>query len=554
MKHSVLAGMIFVLAAACVAQPLRITCVGNSITEGVGVGNPTYDAYPVEVGSMFGEGYEVKNSGVSGRTMLKHGDYPIWNEARFADGISFLPNFVTILLGTNDSKPYNWVYKDEFVQDYYAMIDTFSALPTHPQIFLGYPPPAFSGAFDIRDSVITTDIIPMITQISADKGGLPIIDFYNKMIGMSAAFPDGIHPNITGHVAMAKIVYEAISGSTIERFEDVDLAEAKPVQASGYLGKGFSPENLNDHDRTTLWKAAGLPAWIVLDLGAACFIDMFQTDFSDFAENLYSYTIDVSVDSVNWIQVADRPPLVADNPRITIDRKDSTEARYVRLTVVNSSAGKDTACIADFRVLQANGCIHAPILVPRLTKVMKTGHYYEIDIIPSSETNEAPILFRKKPAEAGFLPITGFRPNSYRLIKEMVKTDETNLYYSGAFHEGKEVYGDTIAVSALTTGVSEKPASVQPESIELEGNYPNPFNPGTYLVFRIPESGEVGVEIYDMLGRKIQYIEPQVYSSGTHRVYWNGSDDAGNPMPSGVYTARVKSGGVERFRKILLVR
>jgi lysophospholipase L1-like esterase len=554
MKRSVLAGMIFFLAAACAAQPLRITCVGNSITEGSGVGNPTYDAYPVQVGSMFGEGYEVKNSGVSSRTMLKHGDYPIWNEAKFADGIAFLPNFVTILLGTNDSKPYNWIYKDEYVPDYLAMIDTFAALPTHPQIFLGYPPPAFSGAFDIRDSIITADIIPMIAQVSAERGSLPIIDFYNKMIGMSAAFPDGIHPNVEGHVAMAKIVYEAISGSAIRRFEDEDLAEAKPVQASGYLGKDFSPENLNDHDRTTIWKAAGLPAWIVLDLGSASFIDMFQTDFSGFTGNLYSYTIDVSVDSVNWIQVADRPPLISDNPRITIDRKDSTEARYVRLTVVNSSAGKDTACIADFRVLQANGAIHTPILVPRLTKVMKTGHYYEIDIIPSSETNEAPILFRKKPAEAAFIPITGFRPNSYRLIKELVKTDETNLYYSGAFHEGKEVYGDTIAVSALTTGVSDDPGSMLPGAFELQGNFPNPFNPGTWLVFRIPESGETGIEIFDMLGRKIRSIEPKVFSAGTHRVYWNGSDDAGNPMPSGMYAARVKSGGEEKIRKILLVR
>ncbi|MBN1894002.1 discoidin domain-containing protein [bacterium] len=554
MKRFIIASMLVILAAACSGQPLRITCVGNSITEGSGVGNPTYDAYPVQVGSMFGEGYEVKNSGVSGRTMLKHGDYPIWNETKFADGISILPNFVTILLGTNDSKPYNWIYKDEYIPDYLAMIDTFAALPTHPQIFLGYPPPAFSGAFDIRDSIITADIIPMIAQVSADRGSLPIIDFYNQMTGMSAAFPDGIHPNIEGHVAMAKIVYEAISGSTIGRFEDVDLAEAKPVQASGYLGKGFSPENLNDHDRATLWKAAGLPAWIVLDLGSKYFIDMFQTDFSDFAVNLYSYTIDVSVDSVNWIQLIYRPPLVADNPRITIDRKDSTEARYVRLTVVNSSAGNDTACIADFRVLQANGCIHAPILLPRLNKVMKTGHYYEIDIIPSSETNEAPILFRKKPAEVEFIPITGFRPNSYRLIKELVKTDETNLYYCGAFHEGKEVYGDTISISALTTGVSGKPGSVQPESFELQGNFPNPFNPGTYLVFRIPQSGEAAIEVFDMLGRKIRSIEPQIYPAGTHRVYWNGSDDAGNPMPSGVYAVAVKSGGVQRFRKILLVR
>ena len=86
---------------------IRIACVGNSITDGNAMSSKS-DSYPMALGRYLGAGYDVRNCGKSGTTMLKNGDYSYWNEQLFDDAINFNPNIVTIMLGTNDSKPQNW--------------------------------------------------------------------------------------------------------------------------------------------------------------------------------------------------------------------------------------------------------------------------------------------------------------------------------------------------------------------------------------------------------------------------------------------------------------
>ncbi|NJN78510.1 MAG: hypothetical protein HC803_09485 [Saprospiraceae bacterium] len=81
---------------------------------------------------MLGANYHVKNFGVSGRTLLRKGDFPYWNEAAFQEAKDFQPNIVVIKLGTNDSKPENWKYADEFIKDYQIFIDEFQALDSKP--------------------------------------------------------------------------------------------------------------------------------------------------------------------------------------------------------------------------------------------------------------------------------------------------------------------------------------------------------------------------------------------------------------------------------------
>ena len=75
-------------------QSLRIACIGNSITEGMGIADKAKDSYPAQFGQMLGEGYDVRNFGVSGRTMLRKGDYPYWNEQAYADCKQFCPDVV----------------------------------------------------------------------------------------------------------------------------------------------------------------------------------------------------------------------------------------------------------------------------------------------------------------------------------------------------------------------------------------------------------------------------------------------------------------------------
>jgi nitroreductase/lysophospholipase L1-like esterase len=185
------------------AEPVRIACVGNSITYGAGLKHRDTDAYPAVMQRLLGDGFEVRNFGHSARTLLTHGDKPFVREAEFRDALAFLPNIVTIKLGTNDSKPWNWQYKDEFIPDMEAMIDSFQALPTHPQVYLCLPIPALVGRWGITDSIISTEVIPQIRAV-AEKRHLPLIDLYTPLKPYPELLADSIHPNRAGACIIAE--------------------------------------------------------------------------------------------------------------------------------------------------------------------------------------------------------------------------------------------------------------------------------------------------------------------------------------------------------------
>lgn len=189
--------------------PTKVACVGNSITFGAGIENREKDSYPSVLGRLLGETYEVINFGFSGRTMLRKGDNSYWHEQMFQDALAYNPDIVIIKLGTNDSKPYNWKYKDEFEKDYGDFVDAFKNLPSKPKIFICKPVPAFKINFDIRDSIIVYDIIPIIEKISKDKN-VEMIDLYKPFEGKEILLPDGIHPDEAGAALMAKVIYKAI--------------------------------------------------------------------------------------------------------------------------------------------------------------------------------------------------------------------------------------------------------------------------------------------------------------------------------------------------------
>lgn len=205
---------------------IRVACIGNSITDGHGIDMATAYGYPALLQKKLGNGYWVKNFGVSSRTMLNKGDYPYMNEMAWKDALAFKPDIVVIKLGTNDSKPHNWQYGNEFRQDLEQMITTLcpalvqpakkkgkkakAAKPVKPQIYLCTPIPAFKSTWEINDSVITNGIIP-VQQDVARKYGLHVIDLHTLFSdGADLVLPDGIHPNGKGAERLATIVSEAI--------------------------------------------------------------------------------------------------------------------------------------------------------------------------------------------------------------------------------------------------------------------------------------------------------------------------------------------------------
>jgi len=200
---------VFSLCPVGFAQVTKVACIGDSITEGAAVDNPAVNAYPIVLGRLLGTNYQARNFGVSGRTLLKQGDFPYWNETAFQNATNYGPAIVTIMLGTNDSKPYNWRYKDQFAPNLRQMIDVFANLPSHPRIFVCLPVPAYAIGYDINPDVIKNEIIPIIIQVAKEKGVM-VVDVYTPLSGRPDLFADQIHPNNSGTALIAKTLHGAL--------------------------------------------------------------------------------------------------------------------------------------------------------------------------------------------------------------------------------------------------------------------------------------------------------------------------------------------------------
>lgn len=209
------------------ADAIKVACIGNSITDGHGIPFAPANGYPAQLQKLLGKDYLVKNFGVSGRTMLNKGDQPYMNEMAWKDAVAFKPDVVIIKLGTNDSKPQNWQYGEEFKQDLKQMITTLRpdlAQPVKkgkknkkqviknegPKIILCTPIPALKTSWGINDSIITNNIIPIQQQV-AQEYNLQVIDLHSLFgDGKDTMLGDGIHPNDKGAQKMAKIIADAI--------------------------------------------------------------------------------------------------------------------------------------------------------------------------------------------------------------------------------------------------------------------------------------------------------------------------------------------------------
>ncbi len=229
MKKAFLFALVLTLTSSLIiniANAKLVACVGDSITYGSGISDRQNDSYPAQLSRMlqkFDNQWQAQNYGVSGATLLRNGDKHYIQQSAYNEALAAEPDAVIIMLGTNDSKSWNWVYKDQYVSDYIFLIDTFAELPSKPGIWICKPVPAFNDNFGITNAVIKDEIIPMIDEI-AQLRDVEVIDLFTSMLGTSSMFPDGIHPNADGARLMAEAIFPL---STPDLNEDgiVDAAD-----------------------------------------------------------------------------------------------------------------------------------------------------------------------------------------------------------------------------------------------------------------------------------------------------------------------------------------
>ena len=189
--------------------PLRIACVGDSITYGLRIEDREHHNYPAVLNRLLGGGVTVLNAGVSGTTLLKQGDYPYWHTAAFRDATAFEPDVVIIKLGTNDTKFRNWKHRDDLADDLRALIDHFAELPSKPRIWICHPVPMYGLLRHLNNRTLQRELIPVIDRIAEEKD-VPVIDLYSALDGAPEHFPDGVHPNAEGAKRIAHAVWLAV--------------------------------------------------------------------------------------------------------------------------------------------------------------------------------------------------------------------------------------------------------------------------------------------------------------------------------------------------------
>lgn len=192
------------------AVPVRVACVGDSITYGLRLIDRKKDCYPAVLQRLLGNGYEVRNYGANSATVQESGNRPYTRKDVYRESLAWQPDIVLLLLGTNDSKKQNWEGVDSYMEAMRKMAASYENLPSNPEIYVMTPPKAFSGYAGINDDHIGEEAEALLAQNS-----YPVIDLraafegHRQWIGK-----DGIHPNREGASEIAiriakKLQYDA---------------------------------------------------------------------------------------------------------------------------------------------------------------------------------------------------------------------------------------------------------------------------------------------------------------------------------------------------------
>lgn len=203
---------VFLLVPSSAFAQVKVACVGDSITAGYGLANAGTQSYPAQLQLLLGSGYTVGNFGLSGATLLKQSDFTYWNSSQHTNSLAYSPNIVVIMLGTNDTKSWNW-NATNYAADYQGLIAQYQALPTQPKVYICLSPPvytpnAFGTTFD--PAFVQSTLVPAIQSV-ATSNGVRLIDNNTPLLNHSELFSDGVHPTVQGAGVIAAKVAEAMA-------------------------------------------------------------------------------------------------------------------------------------------------------------------------------------------------------------------------------------------------------------------------------------------------------------------------------------------------------
>lgn len=215
------------------------------------------------------------------------------------------------------------------------------------------------------------------------------------------------------------------------------------------------------------------------------------------------------------------------------------------LTVLNSTGGVITA---------TQSLIDNPLSNPGTPAVSVDPHGYLVVAWLDSRTGKK-TPFRTV-LDPSLTPLSGNEP-VYTTVAPFMQQPAVAGYrgrgiyvWSDARANGLKVY----AAQEIYNPTDADDQTMLPSQYSLEQNNPNPFNPTTTIHFSLARGGNARLEVFNILGQQVRLLTNQNYPAGRHTVEWDGADDAGNHLASGIYFYRLQSGEFSRTQKMLLMK
>ncbi len=180
-----------------------------------------------------------------------------------------------------------------------------------------------------------------------------------------------------------------------------------------------------------------------------------------------------------------------------------------------------------------------------ITAINVKGDTITFSSIPDT-LNPYPVFADTSDAPVGLTPIT----NSPLIDAGLASVAPADDYFGNLRADGKPDLG-----AIELDGVSDVAGIIVfPEEYSLSQNYPNPFNPSTTIEYSLPAAERINIAVYNIMGQKIATLYNGIQKFGTYKVTWNGTDDNGNSIPSGLYFYRLKAGSVTKTAKMMFLK
>ena len=193
-------------AAASARGPVRVSCVGDSITYGFGLADREHECWTFLLEDRLPEGSIVGNYGVSGSCALAGGYYPWTRTAQSHAFWEAEEDVVILMLGTNDVADSTWDAA-AFERSFGELVDRILAKPGHPRLIIMLPPHVFASP--TMDELLESEAIPAMRRV-AQRADAGIVDLYTLTDSHPEWFDDGLHPNAEGSRAIVKAVSEVL--------------------------------------------------------------------------------------------------------------------------------------------------------------------------------------------------------------------------------------------------------------------------------------------------------------------------------------------------------